>query len=132
MLLQKYRNNKKVGIRREEIAFRDLKYTIGMLYFHSSNQDMIRQEIYGSLILYNYCQLIAGNIPPRHDEKWKWKYKASFKAAVTNVRMYMRGSIDEEELVLRIKKFLVPIRPGRSYRRNVRPQSAKTPQYYAA
>ncbi len=117
---------------REEIAFRDLKYTIGMLYFHSSNQDMIRQEIYGSLILYNYCQLIAGNIPPRHDEKWKWKYKASFKAAVTNVRMYMRGSIDEEELVLRIKKFLVPIRPGRSYRRNVRPQSAKTPQYYAA
>lgn len=117
---------------REETAFRDLKHTIGMLYFHSSNQDMIRQEIYGSLIMYNFCQMITNNIPPRHNEKWKWRYKASFKLAVTNARLYMRGCIGEEELELRIKKYLVPIRPGRSYRRNVRPQSAKTPQYYAA
>jgi hypothetical protein len=116
----------------EETAFRDLKYTIGMLYFHSSNQELIRQEIYASLILYNYCQLIANNNPPDCKDKWKWKYKPSFKAAVTNTRRYMSGDIDERELVLRIKKFLIPIRPGRSYSRNVRPQSAKTPSYYTA
>lgn len=28
-----------------ETSFRDLKYTVGMLYFHSSNQQLIRQEI---------------------------------------------------------------------------------------
>lgn len=116
----------------EETAFRDLKYTIGMLYFHSSNQELIRQEIYASLILYNYCQLIANNNPSDCKDKWKWKYKPSFKAAVTNTRRYMSGDIDEHELVLRIKKFLIPIRPGRSYSRNVRPQSAKTPSYYTA
>ena len=116
----------------EEQAFRDLKYTIGMLYFHSSNQWMIRQEIYASLILYNYCRLITNNIPPREDENWRWTYKSSFKAAVTNIRRYMRDEIDEGELILRIKKFLVPIRPGRSYSRNVRAQSAKTPSYYTA
>jgi IS4 transposase len=115
-----------------ETSFRDLKYTIGMLYFHSSNQELIRQEIYASLILYNYCQLIANNNPPDCKDKWKWKYKPSFKAAVTNTRRYMSGDIDERELVLRIKKFLIPIRPGRSYSRNVRPQSAKTPSYYTA
>lgn len=116
----------------EESAFRDLKYTIGMLYFHSANQELIRQEIYASLILYNYCQLITNNTPPDCKEKWKWKYKSSFKAAVTNVRRYMKGDIDGDELILRIKKFLIPIRPGRSYSRNVRPQSAKTPSYYTA
>ena len=116
----------------EESAFRDLKYTIGMLYFHSANQELIRQEIYASLILCNYCQLITNNTPPDCKINWRWKYKSSFKAAVTNVRRYMKGDIDDHELILRIKKFLIPIRPGRSFSRNVRPQSAKTPSYYTA
>ena len=40
--------------------------------------------------------------------------------------------ITEEELIRRIIKFLIPIRPGRSYSRNVRSQSCKTPSYYTA
>lgn len=116
----------------EEGAFRDLKYTIGMLYFHSANQELIRQEIYASLILHNYCRLLVNNIPPDENRKWKWRYKSNFKLAVTNIRRYMNDEIDEYELILRIKKFLIPIRPGRSYSRNVRPQSAKTPSYYTA
>jgi hypothetical protein len=116
----------------EEGAFRDLKYTIGMLYFHSANQELIRQEIYASLILHNYCRLLINNIPPDENRNWKWKYKSNFKLAVTNIRRYMNDEIDENELILRIKKFLIPIRPGRSYSRNVRPQSCKTPSYYTA
>jgi hypothetical protein len=116
----------------EEGAFKDLKYTIGMLYFHSSNQELIRQEIYASLILHNYCRLLVNNIPPAEDSKWKWNYKSNFKLAVTNIRRYFKEEISEDELILRIKKFLIPIRPGRSYSRNVRPQSAKTPSYYTA
>lgn len=107
MPLQKYRNNKKVGIRTEEGAFRDLKYTIGMLYFHSANQNLIRQEIYASLILYNFCRLLVNNTPPDDKEAWKWKYKANFKTAVTNIRRYLNDEIDEKELTLRIKKFLI-------------------------
>jgi hypothetical protein len=116
----------------QESAFRDLKYTVGMLYFHSANQELIRQEIYASLVLYNYCQLITLNNPPDCKKKWRWRYKSNFKAAVSNIRRYMNDEIDEHELVLRIKKFLIPIRPGRSYSRNVRHQSAKTPSYYTA
>lgn len=116
----------------EEGAFRDLKYTIGMLYFHSANQELIRQEIYASLILHNYCRLLINNIPPDENRNWKWKYKSNFKLAVTNIRRYMNDEIDENELILRIKKILIPIRPGRSYSRNVRPQSCKTPSYYTA
>ena len=116
----------------EEGAFRDLKYTIGMLYFHSANQELIRQEIYASLILHNYCRFLVNNTPPPHNKKWKWRYKTNFKLAVTNIRRYMNDEINEEELIRRIIKFLIPIRPGRSYSRNVRPQSCKTPSYYTA
>ena len=117
---------------REEGAFRDLKYTIGMLYFHSANQNLIRQEIYASLILYNFSRLLINNIPPDHKDGRKWKYKSNFKTAVTNIRKFLNNGIDEKELILRIKKILIPIRPGRSYSRNVRPQSAKTPSYFTA
>lgn len=116
----------------EETGFRDLKYTIGALYFHSSDRGMIIQELYASLILHNYCRIIAEGIPTEGGDGWKWRYKSCFKIAVTNVRRYMADEIGEEELVKRIRKFLTPIRPGRAYARKIRPQCAKSPSYYAA
>ena len=113
---------------REENAFRDLKYTIGMLYFHSSNQRLIRQEIFA----YNFCSIMANNVGTEENQSEKWKYKTNFKTAVTNIRRYLRNEIDEEELILRLKKILIPIRPGRTFSRRVRAQSAKTPSYYTA
>ena len=115
-----------------ENSFRDLKYTIGMLYFHSSNQDMIRQEIYASLTLFNFSKLIVNNTPPKQKDSWKYEYKPNFKTAVTNIRLFIKGKIEEDELRKRIKKFLIPIRPGRKYGRTMKGQSAKTPSYYAA
>lgn len=115
-----------------ENSFRDLKYTIGMLYFHSSNQELIRQEIYASLTLFNFSKLILNNTPPEQKSSWKYSYKSNFKTAVTNIRLFIEGKIEEEELRKRIKKFLIPIRPGRKYGRTMKGQSAKTPSYYAA
>lgn len=115
-----------------ETSFRDLKYTVGMLYFHSSSQQLIRQEIYASLILFNFSRIIINNTPPDQKEECKYHYKVNFKTAITNIRLYLDGKIDEKELAKRIKKFLSPIRPGRKYSRNVKPQSCKTSSYYAA
>ena len=115
-----------------ETSFRDLKYTLGMIYFHSSDQEMIRQEIYASLTIFNFSKIIINNSPPKQESTWKYKYKINFKTATTNIRLYLTGKIDEIELELRIKKFLVPIRPGRKFSRNVKGQCAKTSSYYAA
>lgn len=115
-----------------ETSFRDLKYTVGLLYFHSSDQKLIRQEIYASLTLFNFSRIIVNNIPPSQKAEWKWHYKVNFKTAVTNIRLYLDGKINEEEVAKRIKKFMTPIRPGRKYSRNVKPQSCKTSSYYAA
>ncbi|MFR3389579.1 MAG: transposase [[Clostridium] scindens] len=40
-----------------ETSFRDLKYTIGLLHFHSKKVEHILQEIYARLIMYNFSEL---------------------------------------------------------------------------
>ena len=42
-----------------ETSFRDLKYTIGLLDFHSKKVMCIQQEIYAHLIMYNFSEMIA-------------------------------------------------------------------------
>lgn len=114
----------------EEGSFRKLKYTIGMIYFHSKKQSNVRQEIYASLILYNYTQLLINAAPI--EKEGKWKYKASFATAVTNARLFLKKLIDAKEIAQRIKSFLIPIRPGRQYKRNIKGQSAKLFLYRAS
>lgn len=42
-----------------ETSFRDLKYTIGMLNFHSKKVMCIQQEIYARMVMYNFVQMIT-------------------------------------------------------------------------
>ena len=45
-----------------ETSFRDLKYTIGLLHFHSKKVEHILQEIYARLIMYNFSELITSHV----------------------------------------------------------------------
>ena len=45
-----------------ETSFRDLKYTVGMLDFHSKKVMCIHQEIYAHLIMYNFAEMITSHI----------------------------------------------------------------------
>ena len=45
-----------------ETSFRDIKYAAGLLFFHSRKKDLVIQEIYAKLILYNFYELITGAI----------------------------------------------------------------------
>ena len=104
-----------------EVGFRELKYPIGMISFCSKKQIYLRQEIYASLILYNFTKFIIMNTNTDRDAK---KYKLNFNTAVTMVRKYLKEMINEEVLLQVIKKFLTPLRPGRSFIRNMKPKSA--------
>ena len=115
-----------------EGAFRDLKYTIGLLHFHSRKQILIRQEIYAGIIMYNLSQFIVNNTAVEEERRRKYRYVLNFKTSVTIVRQYMRSLITEQQIAERIKNFLIPIRPGRKYVRNIRPSSPQTPTYSAA
>jgi IS4 transposase len=45
-----------------ETSFRDLKYTIGMLDFHSKKVMCIQQEIYAHMIMYNFAEMITSHV----------------------------------------------------------------------
>ena len=45
-----------------ETSFRDLKYTMGMLDFHSKKVGCIQQEIYAHLIMYNFAEMITSHV----------------------------------------------------------------------
>ncbi len=52
-----------------ETSFRDLKYTIGMLHFHSKKVMCIQQEIYAHMIMYNFSEMITSHVVIEKTEK---------------------------------------------------------------
>ena len=80
----------------------------------------IRQEIYATLIMHNYARFIANNIYVT-DDKGR---KLNFKTVATLCREFLKGLESENEMTEKIKIFLIPIRPGRSFERRMRPKSA--------
>lgn len=45
-----------------ETSFRDLKHTIGTINFHSKKVEYVEQEIWGRLILFNFCAIITKHV----------------------------------------------------------------------
>lgn len=106
----------------EETSFRELKYKVGLINFHSKKRNFLKQEIYARFILFNVSNMIIETISLQK-ECVKYVWKVNYATALTNIRRYLKKEIDENNLITRIKKFLIPIRPGRNYSRNVKPKS---------
>lgn len=100
-----------------ETSFRKLKYTIGLNYFHGRKEELVLQEIYSRVIMYNFSQIIAGNIITEKKNK-KWKYKVDFKRAASVCRKILTGKIKLKEIVKLLERNMIPSRPDRSYERN--------------
>lgn len=107
----------------EETAFNKVKNTLGMIYFHAKNRQLIKQEINATFLMYNVSEIIINNIEIKQNRKYH--YKTNFANAVTNIRLFLRNLLKEKNLISRIKKFLVPERPERSYERPIKTKSAK-------
>ena len=112
----------------EETAFYYLKHAVGMLYFHCKKRQHIQQEIYVSILFYNYANLIIQNIEKKieHNKKTKYIYNINVGSALTNIRSYFHNRVKESILLRNIKKYLTPSRPDRNVQRSIKRQSAKT------
>lgn len=77
------------------------------------------------MLLYNLSSIIASNIEVKEKRK-KHLLNFNFALAITNMRLYLRKAFGGNELARRIKKYLVPVRPDRSYPRYVKPQTTKS------
>ena len=119
----------------EETSFRDLKYTLDLLHFHAKKRQYVEQEIYAGLVRFNFCGAIAHHVDPPpsgKNETRKYDYKIRFVVAVCVCLEYMkRGPVSMNPCAL-ITRFLTPVRPDRSFPRNIKSQSAKSFLYRPA
>ena len=95
-----------------ETSFRDLKYTIGMLDFHSKKVMCIQQEIYAHLIMYNFAQMITSHVVIEKKQR-KYTNNANFSVASHLCRLFYRGKTTSPDLETIIAKNVIPIRPDR-------------------
>ena len=64
-----------------ETSFRELKYSVTLLYLHSKKLDFIYQEVFAKLTIYNFCQAATQSVVIQQGKK-KHDYKVSFSDAV--------------------------------------------------
>ena len=102
-----------------ETSFRDLKYTIGLLNFHTKKVMCILQEIYAHMIMYNFAEMITSNVVIEKKQR-KHTYKANFSVAAHICRLFYRGKTTSPNLEAIIAKNIIPIRPDRHRERNVK------------
>lgn len=100
-----------------ETSFRDLKYTMGMLNFHSKKVMCIQQEIYAHLIMYNFAEMITSHVVINKKQR-RYTYKANFSIAAHMCILFYQGKTTSPNLEAIIAKNLIPIRFGRHRERN--------------
>ena len=112
-----------------ETSFRDIKYAAG-LFFHSRKKDLVIQEIYAKLILYNFCELITGAIVVEKKNR-KYSYRINFSIAIAVCTEFLRRSCASPpiDVVALIGRELIAVRPSRSNPRYLRARTATTFQY---
>ena len=117
-----------------ETSFRELKYSIGLTHFHSKKSDYIKQEIWARLILYNFCEAITTRtIIRQSNRKRKHSYQLNYTRAIHICRFFLsirKGAPPDVESL--ISRELLPVRPGRSDPRKVKPQAAVSFLYRVA
>jgi len=123
---------KKVYFRRWgiESSFRKLKYTIGLSNFHAYKPEYVSQEIWASLIAYNLTETMINNTIIESRET-KHAYKINFTTAAHLCRVCLRLSTetDRYDLMLLLRRELIPIRYDRQYPR-LQTAHFRRPRYF--
>lgn len=101
-----------------ETSFRKLKYSIGMLSFHSRKTKSVIQEILAALIMYNFAEMTVSCTETKENCSRKHVYQTNFSAAVNICRQLFRDRMEPEHAESLILRFIQPVRPGRKFQRN--------------
>lgn len=108
-----------------ETSFRELKYAIGLINFHSKKVEHIAQEVFAKLTMYNFCEIITLNVVITYKQR-KHDYQVNFTVAIHICRYFFRYSDDANppDVELLIQQNILPIRKGRKDQRKLRAQSS--------
>ena len=104
-----------------ETAFRDWKYTLGLVNLHGKSDAFAEQEIYASLTAFNFASRVCNEVVARQPKNGVYAYKVNFKMAVMLCKEILRTpNADSEKLLEEIARHTVPIRPDRQDERNLK------------
>lgn len=109
-----------------ETSFRELKYALGAVQFHSRKDDFVEMELIAHLIMFNVVSRTINAVSVPQSAQKKYKYVLSFKDAVTLVRKYFRLHAHEppDRIYAELLGYTRPVVSGRSDKRNMKPKSA--------
>ena len=104
-----------------EGSFRDLKYAIGTVNFHSLNRTLINQEIWARLILFNFCSIITAHVvTDKRDTKHSYQVNYSMAIKICHYFLRLARGKDPPDINGLISGCALPIRPGRRFHRHNR------------
>lgn len=106
-----------------ETSFRELKYSIGLINFHSKKVDFILQEVFARLTMYNFCEMITLHTIISHKQR-KHEYQINFTVAINICKYFFRCNVNPPDVEALIQKNILPVRTGRRNKRNLRPTTA--------
>lgn len=104
-----------------ETSFRELKYALGAISFHSKKPDFIRMELFAHLTMFNAVSRHIRELSvPQAGHKHE--YAIDFKMACKAVRRYYRLYPPEPigDVYADMLSYINPIRPGRKDKRRLR------------
>jgi hypothetical protein len=108
-----------------ETSFRELKYHVGLIAFHSKKKDCIIQEIYARLIMYNFSMLITENILIDDDKRNKYRSRVNHAVAIHICIAFFRCSnVSPSHLEKLLARNTCSVRPDRNAVRKTRYHSA--------
>lgn len=103
-----------------ENSFREMKYSLGTLHFHSKKDLFNLQELFAHIIRFNLTSLIVQETPTPKKENCRYEYEINFKNACHIVQDFCRKYFfDFKKLIRQISFYLHPIRPNRRFPRNL-------------
>ena len=93
-------------------------------------KDLVIQEIYAKLILYNFCELITGAIVVEKKDR-KYSYRINFSITIAICTEFLRRSCASPpiDVIALIGRELIAVRPDRRNPRYLRVRTATTFQY---
>ena len=105
-------------------AYREIKYALDLNTLHSKKRNLIQQEIYAKLLLYNFCRRITREVNIK-EKKRKFEYQLNFVRAYHIIRHFLKEKSRKipPHIESMIAKEILPIRRNRQNQRKVKPKS---------
>ena len=121
-----------------ETSFLTLKSRLQIENFSSAKRELILQDFYASVFVYNMMMAAINNAEEKSTKKQsKYVYKANKNIAISEIRGILIDSLSYDCPIKRQSSFMramdtisrsvVPVRPDRSFKRTVTYKSAKFP-----